>query len=100
MVFRARLGLTVATLAADVDADISAVVHDQVAAEVIESGDGYAARDLLTDHPVEGLSGRHHQMLTRVVESSGLGAKHLPAPLLDSLTCSVKSASEALVATV
>ncbi|MFI9598105.1 hypothetical protein [Nonomuraea sp. NPDC052265] len=100
-VFRARLGLTVATLAADVDPGMASLVHDHAATEVLTSGDGYAARDILTNrHPLEGVSGGRRQALARLVESAGLGSKRLPAPLLDSFTCSAKAASEALTATM
>jgi hypothetical protein len=97
MVFRTRLGLTVATIAGGRDPHVADHVHARVAAEVIESGNGYAARDVLTHpHSLAGVSDAHRQVLTGIVTASGLRAGTLPAPLLDTLTCSVKTASEAL----
>ncbi|WP_043632779.1 hypothetical protein [Nonomuraea candida] len=95
VVFRTRLGLTVATLA---DSEATGRVLARLAAEVIESGDGYAARDLLRHRPLEGVSDAQRQALADLVAASGLGAGALPAPLLDSLTCSVKAAGEVLTA--
>ncbi|MET8139884.1 hypothetical protein ABZU32_06185 [Sphaerisporangium sp. NPDC005288] len=98
VVFRTRLGLTVATLADTTKA--ANHVHAQLAAEVIESEDGYAARDMLKHRPLDGISDAHRQALTGLMASSGLGAGALPSPLLDSLTYSAKTASEALAAAV
>ncbi|PZG18016.1 hypothetical protein [Nonomuraea aridisoli] len=95
MVFRARLGLTVATIAQSSDPDAAGRVRAQVAAEVIESGDGYAARDILR-HPLAYEA--HRDALAGIVASSGLRAGIIPAPLLDTLTCSAKTACELLTA--
>ncbi|RCG29470.1 hypothetical protein DQ384_20775 [Sphaerisporangium album] len=93
-VFRARLGLTVATLASSTASGAADRVHARVAEEVVESGDGYAARDVLTGgHP---LSAAHRQALTGLVASAGLGAGELPEPLLDALICSAKIATDVL----
>lgn len=95
-VFRARLGLAVATLAGAFDSGTADRVLAQVATEVLVSGDGYAARDVLGHHTVTELSGEHRRSLSEVVASAGLGSGTLPAPLLDSITASVKLAGEAL----
>ncbi|GAA1770710.1 hypothetical protein GCM10009734_94260 [Nonomuraea bangladeshensis] len=93
-VFRARLGLTVATLASSTDAEAAYRVHSQAVEEVIESGDGYASRDILTGvHP---LSRMHQQALTRLMASSGLGTGELPQRLLNTLVQSAKVATETL----
>ncbi|GLW08734.1 hypothetical protein Misp01_38640 [Microtetraspora sp. NBRC 13810] len=97
-VFRARLGLTVATLASNTDITAANHVHAQVTTEVIESGDGYAARDALTHRPPGSMSDAHREALASLVTSSGLGAGKLPAPLLNTLTCSARTATEALTA--
>ncbi|MEV0344916.1 hypothetical protein AB0H88_04070 [Nonomuraea sp. NPDC050680] len=98
VVFRTRFGLTVATLADTTEA--ANRVYAQLAAEVIASGDGYAARDMLRHRPLAGVSDTHRQALTDLVVSSGLRAGALSAPLLDSLTYSMKTASEALAIAV
>ncbi|WP_219501827.1 hypothetical protein [Nonomuraea ceibae] len=93
-VFRTRLGLTVATLASSTDAKAAYRVHSQVIEEVIDCGDGYAVRDLLTgDHL---LSDIHQHPLTRLMAASGLMAGKLPEPLLNTLACSTRLATEAL----
>ncbi|MEV4362678.1 hypothetical protein [Nonomuraea sp. NPDC049625] len=97
-VFRARLGLTVATLASNTDIAAANHVHAQVTREVIESGDGYAARDALTHRLLGDTPDVHRQALASLVASSGLGAGKLPATLLDTLTCSAKIATEVLTA--
>ncbi|SDI20092.1 hypothetical protein SAMN05421505_1389 [Sinosporangium album] len=93
-VFRARLGLTVATLVSSTASGAADRVHARVAEEVVESGDGYAARDVLTGgHP---LSATHRQALTGLVASAGLGTGELPEPLLDVLIRSTKIATDVL----
>lgn len=101
MVFRARLGLAVATIASSSDPHTAKQVHGHVAAEVIESGNGYAARDVLTHpHPLAGVSEDHRRALTGIVAASGLRAGTIPAPLLDTLTTSVKTVGEMLASAV
>ncbi|WP_204019115.1 hypothetical protein [Sphaerimonospora thailandensis] len=69
----------------------------QVAAEAIEAGDGYAARDVLGYRStLTGLTGEHREALSALVSGSGLGSGTLPEPLLDSLENSVKLAEEKL----
>ncbi|SDL63575.1 hypothetical protein [Nonomuraea jiangxiensis] len=95
-VFRARFGLAVATLTGAFDVCTADRVLVQVAMEALQSGDGYAARDVLGHHTVMRLAGDHRRGLTELVASAGLGSESLPAPLLDSITASVKLAREVL----
>ncbi|MEV4802298.1 hypothetical protein AB0K18_19970 [Nonomuraea sp. NPDC049421] len=97
-VYRARYGLTVATLAGAFDPHIADHVLTQVATEALTSRDGYAARDVLRHHPMTQLASAHRRGLTKLVTSAGLGSGSLAAPLLDSITASVKLAQEALAA--
>ncbi|WP_405087563.1 hypothetical protein [Microbispora sp. NBC_01389] len=96
-VFRARLGLAVATLASVIDPNAADHVLAQVATEAIEASDGYAARDVLCYHGTQtGLTDKHREALSVVVARAGLGSGTLPGPLLGSLENSVQIAVEAL----
>ncbi|MER6176520.1 hypothetical protein [Streptosporangium sp. NPDC001681] len=99
-VFRARLGLTVVTLAG-ADSDVGDRVLARVATEVIEAGDGYAARDVL-GYPdtSKSLTDAQREALSRLVICSGLGSGTLPEPLLNSLTNSVQVAKKTLAASM
>jgi hypothetical protein len=100
-VFRARLGLTVVTLASTTDSKAADRVLAQVVAEAIETGDGYAARDVLGYlSTLTGLTKVPHEALSRLVTCSGLGVGTLPGPLLDSLISSAEVAKEALAASI
>ncbi|MEV8639069.1 hypothetical protein AB0395_46175 [Streptosporangium sp. NPDC051023] len=73
-VFRARLGLTVATLADGTDPDAAGRVLAQVGAEAIEAGDGYAARDVLGYRVHRtGLTNVQCEALSGLVIASALG---------------------------
>jgi len=97
IVFRARLGLAIASLASTDPA--AADVISKVAAEAIQSGDGYAARDILQNSTaLLSLDNRLRDCLTGLVTGSGIGAGVLPAELLDSLTESVTAAATTLAA--
>ncbi|MEO3854507.1 hypothetical protein [Acrocarpospora sp. B8E8] len=96
-VFRARLGLTVVTLASDADPAAAAHVLARVAREAIEADDGYAARDVLGYRSVLiRLANVQREALSALVTSSGLGAGSVSAPLLDSLISSTKVAEVAM----
>jgi hypothetical protein len=98
-VFRARLGLTVVSLASAADSGAADRVLARVVAEAIEAGDGYAARDVLGDlSTLTGPTNVQREALSRLVSCSGLGSGTLPEPLLDLLTNSAKVAKEALTA--
>lgn len=95
--FRAQLGLTVTTLASATDPDAASCVLAQVANEVIQSGDGYAAREVLQYHGIQAnVTNAQHAALTGRLNASGLGAGTLPEPLLQNLLGSTRAAAEAL----
>jgi hypothetical protein len=100
-VFRARLGLAVATLASHTHPAAAKRVLAQVAAEVVEAGDGYAARDVLRcpspTLPTE-LTDKQRAALTSLLVSSGLGSGTLPEPLHHLLTTSMQLAKATLAA--
>ncbi|MFC5814129.1 hypothetical protein [Nonomuraea harbinensis] len=95
-VFRARFGLTVATLTNALDRGATERVLAQVMMEALESGDGYAARDVLGHLAVTEQADDRSRGLSELVASAGLGRGHLPAPLYDSISAAVKIAREAL----
>jgi hypothetical protein len=95
--FRAQLGLTVTTLASATHPDAASRVLAQVADEVIESGDGYAAREVLRYHDIQtNVTRAQHTAVTDLLNASGLGAGTLPEPLLQNLLGSTQAAAEAL----
>lgn len=95
--FRAQLGLTVATLTSATDSDAASRVLAQVADEVIESGDGYAARDVLRHREIEaGVTDGQHTALTNLLDASGLGAGTLPDAFRHTLLDSTQAAAETL----
>jgi hypothetical protein len=96
-VFRARLGLTVVTITSAADPDTAERVLAQVAAEAIEAGDGYAARDVLGYRStLTNLTDEQREALSALVTGSGLGSGTLPEPLFDSLKNSVEVAKDVL----
>ncbi|MFF0250158.1 hypothetical protein [Streptosporangium sandarakinum] len=95
-VFRARLGLTVATLAGDTDPLATARVFAQVATETIEAGDGYAAREVIKHRGTTELPPTQREALAGLVTSSALGSGALPESVLTSLISSVEAAKKAL----
>ena len=98
-VFRARLGLTVVTLASATDPGTAARVLTQVAGEAIDAGDGYAARDVLGFHgAIADVTEPQRRALSGLVTDSGLGSRTLLEPLLKSFVASVEMAKEALAA--
>lgn len=100
--FRAQLGLTVTTLADTVDPDAAGRVLAQVTDEAIESGDGYAAREVLQHHDntQATVTGRQRTALTDLLDASGLGTGTLPEPLRQSLFDSTRTAAQALRASL
>jgi hypothetical protein len=95
--FRAQLGLTVTTLAGSTDSDAASRVLAQVADEVIESGDGYAAREVLRYPDIQAsVTGGQRAALTGLVGASALGAGTLPESLLHTLLDSAQAAAEVL----
>lgn len=95
--FRAQLGLTVATLADTVDSDAASRVLAQVVGEVIESEDGYAAREVLRYRDIPAVvTGGQRAALTNLMNASGLGIGTLPEPLRQSLLDATHAAAQAL----
>lgn len=101
VVFRARIGLTVATLTSDADAVSASRVLAQVAAETVKAGDGYAAREVLGyRNTLTGLTDAQREALTGLVAACGLGSRALPEPLLGSFTTSAEIAKKVLAASM
>jgi hypothetical protein len=95
--YHARLGLSVATLAAGLYPEAANRALVRAAEEALKSGDGYAAREIARfKNTTLRLDEQHHQALADVAVTSGLGAGLLPEPLLDSLLVSVDLAEAAL----
>lgn len=93
--FRAQLGLTVTALASATDPEAADAVLAQVADEVIKTGDGYAARDVLRYRDSRAnLTNEQREALSGLLVSSGLGAGALPEPLLKSLLDSTQAAAK------
>ncbi len=91
--YRARLGLTIATLASTIRPDLATNLLGQIAEDAIDSTDGYAARDVLGfREPIGGITDRQHRDLTRLAAESGLGAGTLPEPALQRLTTAANDA--------
>ncbi|MEV4628257.1 hypothetical protein AB0J90_18480 [Micromonospora sp. NPDC049523] len=91
--YRARLGLTIATLASGTRPDLATELIRQTADEAIASADGYTARDVLVfREPVDGISQRQYERLTQLVAESGLGAGTLPELTLRRLTAAADDA--------
>ncbi|GAA4185781.1 hypothetical protein GCM10022252_16730 [Streptosporangium oxazolinicum] len=96
--FRARLGLTVVTLATTADPDAAGRILVHVATEVIEAGDGYAAREVLKHtRGKDGirLSDAQDRALSAVVQSSGLGRGAIPTHLMSDLLAAVTTSQAA-----
>jgi hypothetical protein len=95
--YRARLGLTIATLANNISASTATALLTRVAENAISSADGYAARDVLGfREPVEGITDAQRSRLSRLAEEAGLGIRALPAPILQRLTAASDEAATVL----
>ncbi|WP_086820201.1 hypothetical protein [Allokutzneria sp. NRRL B-24872] len=96
-VFRAQLGLTITILGGAIDADAASRVLAQVTDEVIASGDGYAAREVLRYRGAQiAITSEHRARLTGLVNAACLGAATLPDPLSQSLLNSTQTAAMAV----
>lgn len=72
--YRARLGLTIATLAYGAHPCLAAKTAVQTAEEAINTADGYAARDVLGCKAIAtSITSRQRHELTHIATSSGLG---------------------------
>lgn len=95
-VFRARLGLTVASLTNLHDGPRAQHVLRQTATEAVAAGDGYAAREVLNHCSRFQTHGLPRGELTRIVASAALGTRTLPAAALRALTRAVNGAEQVL----
>jgi hypothetical protein len=92
-IYRARPGLTIATLASTVRPELATQLLGQIADEVIDAADGYAAREALGfREPIEGITEHQHGNLSRLVAESGLGLGTLPRPTRQRLTTAADDA--------
>jgi hypothetical protein len=92
--YRARLGLTIATLATAIRTDLATELLGRIADEAIAAADGYAARDVLGfREPIDGITERQRNDLSRLATAAGLGAGTLPEPTLTRLTAAADNAS-------
>jgi hypothetical protein len=95
--YRARLGLTIATLANNISASTATALLTRVAENAISSADGYAARDVLGFRdPVEGITEAQRCNLRRLAAEAGLGIGTLPESLLQRLTATSDEAAAVL----
>jgi len=91
--YRARLGLTIATLASATHPELAKELLGRTAEEAIDSADGYAARDVLGfREPIDGITERQRGRLSRLAAQSGLGVGTLPEPTLQRLTAEAHAA--------
>jgi hypothetical protein len=100
IVYRTRLGLTAATLiGAYHEATAQELLH-QLITEVLETPDGYAARDVLSHHTNLQIGQSQHEALTRVVADAGLSSRAIPEPTHTALSKAVTTAEQALTASI
>ncbi|OHV64182.1 hypothetical protein [Pseudofrankia sp. BMG5.36] len=93
IVFRVRLGLTVATLAACTSPDGASAVITRISDDILATGDGHAAHDILTTPmPALALAPRCRESLAELVSAAGLRRGALPPELSGSLDASVSAA--------
>ena len=91
--YRARLGLTIATLASATHPELAKELLGRTAEEAIDSADGYTARDVLRfREPIDGITERQRARLSRLAAQSGLGVGTLPEPTLQRLTAAAHAA--------
>lgn len=99
--YRARLGLTIATLAIPTCPDLATSLLARTVTEAIDSKDGYAARDVLSfREPIDGITERRRTDLHHLAEESGLGIGALPEQTLRWLTATADEAVAALDTTM
>lgn len=95
--YRARLGLTITTLASATRTDLATELLGRIADEAIDAADGYAARDVLGfREPIDGITERQRSDLSHLATASGLSAGTLPEPTLAQLTAAVNAAAAVL----
>ncbi|WFE53028.1 hypothetical protein [Micromonospora sp. WMMD1155] len=91
-VYRARWGLTVATLASTHDEPTAQHVLNQVATEVLEAHDGYAAREVFGHRTALQIKNPLNQGLSRIVTAAQLGAGTMSEIILRKLSREVQRA--------
>lgn len=90
-----------AVLADNIDPEAASRVLAQTVDEVIESGDGYAAREILRHHDTQAPVTRgQHAALTDLLAASGLGTGIMPEPFRQSLLGSAQAAAQELRASL
>ncbi|MFI5893788.1 hypothetical protein ACIA5D_27175 [Actinoplanes sp. NPDC051513] len=95
--YRARLGLTIATLANTIRASMATALLTRVAENAISSADGYAARDVLGFRdPIEGITDAQRRRLNYRAAEAGLGIGTLPESILQRLTAGSDEAAAVL----
>ena len=95
--YRARLGLTLAILANATQPELAVKVLGRVAKHAIDSGDGYAARDVLGfREPIDGISEPHRTHLSRIAVNAGIGLGQLPDDAVNSVTANTDLAVKAI----
>jgi hypothetical protein len=95
--YRARLGLTLSILASDARPAFAAKMLNQVAQHAIDSGDGYAAHDVLGfTEPQTGITEIQLTTLRRIAAEAGLGLGKLPDDVTQDLAVTAATAATAL----
>jgi hypothetical protein len=96
VVFRTRLGLTAIDLASGVDHPNVAQAADRLLREVVTTGDGYAARDVLEHKGCSVLlTETQERALSTAVRSSGLDQGSIPTHLMADLQAAIKVSENA-----
>lgn len=98
-VYRARWGLTVATLASTHAGPSAQHVLHHVVTEVLEAPDGYAAREVLGHRTALRIRDTHEHALVAIVSATRLGTGTMPEALLRTLNSAVDRADAALAST-
>jgi hypothetical protein len=95
--YRARLGLTLAVLAGGKRPALAAKLLSRVARHAINSGDGYAVRDVLGfREPQAGITDDQQATLRHIAAEAVLGLGILPEEAVRSLTMTASTAATAL----
>jgi hypothetical protein len=94
VVFRVRLGLAVMDIAGT-ETLSTLRLASAIEADVLHSGDAYAARDTST-HPQFATVSTRKDVLKGLVDTAGLGLGTIPGRLLNQLSTAVRTAEESL----
>lgn len=96
LVFRVRLGLAVVHLAGGVERPAAVQAATRLVSEVVESGDGYAAREVLAHGEFRAwLGDAEERALVAAMQSSGLGRGVMPEDLMTNLLAAVEMSEAA-----